>query len=86
MSWLKAHPDEQLSFVQVRQAIKMDPSNFGKLRRHPDFVRGIAEAGIEEERRARYAKGFRYADEELPTGEGAYEDYFSVIDDEGSEA
>jgi hypothetical protein len=84
-AWLQANPNVLLRFVEVSEALKMDRSNFRKLRLHEDFVRGIEAEGIEEDRPARYAKGFRYAAEEPPS-EGAFEDYFPPVDDDSSEA
>jgi hypothetical protein len=81
VNWLQANPDEVLYFVEVIKALDIDRSNFGKVRHHDDFVRAIEAEGIEEYRPNKYAKGFRYAVEEVPSG-GAYEDYFPQVGDD----
>ena len=77
--WLTGNPDGVLPFTQVRQAIGgMDASNFNKLRQHQDFVDGLEAEGIKVPRR--YARGFRYALEEVPS-EGEFEDFFPAQND-----
>jgi hypothetical protein len=79
--WLKARPDDPLRFTEVRKAIGgMDAANFNKLRKHGDFLEGLAAAGIEVDRPGRYARGFRCELEEPPT-DGTFEDYFPTEDD-----
>jgi len=61
----------------------MSGSNFHKLRRHEDFVFGIAELDVETDRPGRYARAFRRV-EEPPSG-GNYADYFPANDDSDAE-
>ena len=85
MNWLKANPDGLLRFVEVSDALRVDRSNFRKLRLHPDFLARIDAEGIEVDRPGSKARGFRYAAEEPPS-ESEFEDYFPTQDDEDTQA
>jgi len=77
--WFKTFPDQELPFTKIYKALGMSASNFHKLRRHDDFVFGIAELDVETDRPGRYAHAFRRG-EELRSG-GDYADYFPSQDD-----
>jgi len=81
--WFVTSPEQELPFTKIYKALGMSGSNFHKLRRHEDFVFGIAELDVETDRPGRYARAFRRV-EEPPSG-GNYADYFPANDDSDAE-
>lgn len=79
--WFADHPDGELRFKEMYQSLGIDRSNFHKLRKHEDFLFGIAERGIEPDRPGGYARAFRCV---LEVGDfsGDFKDYFGETDDD----